>query len=78
MRFKYSHCLWCFFEALEHWEASRVSAVLACTPIVTLFSVGFVSVMSPNLIASEQLTLVGILGAVLVVISSIAIALNKG
>ncbi|MFB2772914.1 DMT family transporter [Pelatocladus sp. BLCC-F211] len=66
-----------FSEALEHWEASRVSAVLACTPIVTLLSLGFVSVIAPNLIASEQLTLVGILGAILVVISSVAIAWNK-
>ncbi len=66
-----------FSEALEHWEASRVSAVLACTPIVTLLSVEFVSVIAPDLIASEQLTLVGILGAVLVVTSSVAIALNK-
>ncbi|BAZ69226.1 MAG: DMT family transporter [Pelatocladus maniniholoensis HA4357-MV3] len=66
-----------FSEALEHWEASRVSAVLACTPIVTLLSVRFVSVIAPDLIASEQLTLVGILGAILIVTSSVAIALNK-
>ncbi|RAM52675.1 MAG: EamA family transporter [Hapalosiphonaceae cyanobacterium JJU2] len=66
-----------FSEALEHWEASRVSAVLACTPVVTLLSVRFVSGIAPNLIASEQLTLVGILGAVLVVTSSVASAWNK-
>ncbi|MER3491603.1 MAG: EamA family transporter [Mastigocladus sp. ERB_26_2] len=52
-----------FSEALEHWEASRVSAVLASTPIITLLSVEFVSVIAPNLIAPEKLTLVGILGA---------------
>lgn len=66
-----------FSEALEHWEASRVSAVLASTPIITLLSVEFVSVIAPNLIAPEKLTLVGMLGAVLVITSSVAIALGK-
>ncbi|WP_315791107.1 DMT family transporter [Fischerella sp. JS2] len=66
-----------FSEALEHWEASRVSAVLASTPIITLLSVEFISVIVPNLIAPEKLTLVGILGAALVITSSVAIALGK-
>jgi drug/metabolite transporter (DMT)-like permease len=66
-----------FSEALEHWEASRVSAVLASTPIITLLSVEFVSVIAPNLIAPEQLTPLGILGAVLVITASVAIALGK-
>ncbi|PLZ27037.1 EamA family transporter [Fischerella thermalis WC542] len=66
-----------FSEALEHWEASRVSAVLASTPIITLLSVEFVSVIAPNLIAPEKLTLVGMLGAVLVITSSVAIALGE-
>ena len=29
----------CFAEALDHWEASRVSAVLAITPLLTIFFV---------------------------------------
>ncbi|MDM9384232.1 DMT family transporter [Chlorogloeopsis sp. ULAP01] len=66
-----------FAEALEHWEASRVSAVLASTPIVTFLSVWIVSVISPNLINSEQTTFVGIIGAFLVVAGSIAIALRR-
>ena len=66
-----------FAEALEHWEASRVSAVLALTPIVTLISVWAVSLLVPTLIAPEQLTILGVLGAVLVVAGSSAIALGK-
>lgn len=65
-----------FAEALEHWEASRVSAVLALTPVVTLASVEVVSSIIPSLIASE-LTFLGLTGAILVVTGSMAIALGK-
>ena len=66
-----------FAEALEHWEASRVSAVLALAPLVTLLSSYFVSELSPNLIVAEHFTLLGIVGAILVVCGSTAIALGK-
>ncbi len=66
-----------FAEALEHWEASRVSAVLALTPILTLGSVWAVSFLMPTLIAAERLTVLGVVGAVLVVSGSISIALGK-
>ena len=66
-----------FAEALEHWEASRVSAVLALTPLVTLVSSWFVSKISPDLIPSEHFSLLGVIGAILVVCGSTAIALGK-
>ncbi|WP_414624540.1 DMT family transporter [Calothrix sp. CCY 0018] len=66
-----------FAEALAHWEASRVSAVLAIAPLVTLLSSYFVSELSPNLIAAEHFTLLAIVGAILVVCGSTAIALGK-
>ncbi|MEH2067489.1 MAG: DMT family transporter [Nostoc sp.] len=66
-----------FAESLEHWEASRVSAVLALAPIVTLISVAVVSAIAPDLIPPERLTFLGILGAALVVTGSVAIALGK-
>lgn len=66
-----------FAEALEHWEASRVSAVLALTPLVTLVAVWVVTEFVPALIAPEQLTTLGVLGAILVVVGSIAVALGK-
>lgn len=66
-----------FAEALEHWEASRVSAVLALAPIVTLISVWAVGWLMPNLIAPERIAIMGVFGAVLVVGGSIAIALGK-
>ncbi|MEH2248739.1 DMT family transporter [Nostoc sp.] len=66
-----------FAESLEHWEASRVSAVLALAPIVTLISVVVVSVIAPDWILPEHFTFIAILGAALVVIGSVAIALAK-
>lgn len=66
-----------FAEALDHWEASRVSAITALTPLVTLVSVWGVSVLTPTLIAPEHLSLLGIVGALLVVVGSVAIAIGK-
>ncbi|MDJ0677215.1 MAG: DMT family transporter [Calothrix sp. MO_167.B42] len=66
-----------FAESLEHWEASRVSAVIACAPIITLISVDTVSAIAPNLMKPEHLTFIGILGAILVVSGSITVALGK-
>jgi drug/metabolite transporter (DMT)-like permease len=59
-----------FAEALAHWEASRVSAVFATTPLLSLGVVALVHAMWPTAIASEHITLAGYFGAVLVVIGS--------
>nr|WP_041233614.1 DMT family transporter [Cylindrospermum stagnale] len=66
-----------FAESLQHWQASRVSAVLTLAPIITLISVWLTSAIAPTLLPPEHLTVIGILGAVLVVAGSGAIALGK-
>lgn len=66
-----------FAEALDHWEASRVSAVLSLTPIVTLISILSVSALWPTLVAPERMTALGIVGALLVVSGSFNIALGQ-
>jgi drug/metabolite transporter (DMT)-like permease len=66
-----------FAESLEHWQASRVSAVLAIAPIITLMSGWLTSAIVPGLIAPENITFLGIIGAILVVIGSVNIALAK-
>ncbi len=66
-----------FAESLEHWQASKVSAILALAPIVTLISAWLLSKIFPTLIPTENFTLIGILGALLVVCGSTAIALGK-
>ncbi|MEH2055367.1 MAG: DMT family transporter [Nostoc sp.] len=66
-----------FAESLEHWEASRVSAVLALAPIVTLISVAVVLVITPSWTPPENFTFIAMLGAGLVVTGSVTIALGK-
>jgi drug/metabolite transporter (DMT)-like permease len=59
-----------FAEALEHWQASRVSAVLATTPMLCLGVVALVHALWPEAVASEHVGLLGFVGAALVVIGS--------
>ncbi|MBD2462327.1 DMT family transporter [Oscillatoria sp. FACHB-1407] len=66
-----------FAEALDHWEASRVSAVLSMTPIITLISVSVGAAIAPAIVAREPITLLGITGAMFVVLGSLAIALGR-
>jgi drug/metabolite transporter (DMT)-like permease len=66
-----------FAEALDHWEASKVSAVLSTTPIVTLSSVFTVSLLFPTLIPPEPITLMSGIGAFFVVVGSLGIAIGR-
>ena len=59
-----------FAEALAHWQASRVSAVLASTPLLCLLAVFIVHGIWPSAIAAEHVTALGIIGALLVVLGS--------
>jgi drug/metabolite transporter (DMT)-like permease len=59
-----------FAEALEHWEASRVSAVFATTPLLSLGVVATVHALWPSAIASEHISFAGYFGAALVVFGS--------
>lgn len=63
-----------FAESLQHWQASRVSAILALAPIFTLVSMEIVTLVAPNLVPSEHLTFMAIIAALIVVIGSLAIA----
>lgn len=66
----------CFAEALQHWEASRVSAIVATTPLLTLgMSIAAKSVW-PVQVMAEELNSVGLVGAVLVVAGSVLAALG--
>ncbi len=66
-----------FAESLQHWEASRVSAILALAPIFTIVSMSVAAWFAPGLVAPEQITSLGLLGAILVVTGSISISLGK-
>jgi drug/metabolite transporter (DMT)-like permease len=63
-----------FAESLQHWPASRVSAILALAPIITIVAM---AITAPWLsIQPEKITGLGLLGAVAVVSGSIGIALG--
>jgi len=64
-----------FAEALAHWEASRVSATVATTPLFTFSMVALGSMLWPSLIEPELLNSLAYLGALMVVAGSALIAL---
>ena len=66
-----------FAAALEHWDASRVSAVLVLVPLITLMASATLPHFLPNLVPPEPLTLTGLVGALLVVLGSLLTALAK-
>ncbi len=66
-----------FAESLQHWEASRVSAILALAPIFTIVSMSVAAAFAPGLVSPEHITSLGLFGAILVVIGSMSISLGK-
>lgn len=66
-----------FTESLQHLSASKVSAVLALAPIATLICCELMSLIAPGLIPKENLTVISIFGACLVVFGSAMTALGK-
>jgi len=66
-----------FGEAMAHLEVSKISAILAVNPIITLVLVTSLSFIFPMIFHPETLTFLAILGAVLVVIGSMTISLGK-
>jgi len=65
-----------FASALEHWEASRVSAVLAVTPLATLgFSI-LGAALLPDVIHPESVSALSVAGAAAVVVGSLGITLG--
>ena len=64
----------CFAEAMVHLEASRVSAIIAITP---LFTIAIAQLLPIGDMPVEPLTALSILGAILVVSGSITTAIAK-
>lgn len=66
-----------FAEALAHWEASKVSAVLAVTPLITISVLDFLAWQWPEHYEYMHLNLLALLGALLVIGGSMIAALGK-
>jgi len=64
-----------FAEALEHWEASRVSAVISLTPLVTLAAVYVILAVWPSADVGARLDTLGLVGVGLIVGGSAITAL---
>lgn len=66
-----------FVEALESWEVSRVSAVLALAPLVTMTSMVLMQHFAPGFLQPEGLNATSVVGALLVVGGSAMCALGS-
>jgi drug/metabolite transporter (DMT)-like permease len=66
-----------FAEALAHWEASRVSVILALTPLLCVAAVALTARIWPELIAAERIAQWGWVGAGLVVTGSALVSMAK-
>ena len=66
----------CFAEALEHWDVSRVSAVVTLAPVFTLVGVHALAALCPAAAPAEALSGWNVLGALLVVGGSMTTALG--
>jgi drug/metabolite transporter (DMT)-like permease len=64
-----------FGEALNHWELSRVSAVLATAPLFTIGAMWVVEHLGLGLVPAEGLNLLSVAGALMVVAGSMTSAL---
>lgn len=65
----------CFAEAMKAWEASRVSAVLAVTPLATLGVVSLTHRWFPDHVPAESVDALALGGALMVVAGSATTAL---
>jgi drug/metabolite transporter (DMT)-like permease len=65
-----------FAEALKHWEASRVAATLTLTPLFTMVAMWILEHTTPGLVKPEQLNVLSVLGALIVVGGSMLCALG--
>ncbi len=65
----------CFAEAMNCWDASKVSAVLALAPLFTIGSLKLVVFLNPGYEFSDRLTMLSIFGALLLVVGSALTAL---
>lgn len=64
-----------FAEAMVHWEASKVSAVLALAPLFTILAMEVVVYFLPDYANSDHLNLLAVSGAIVLVLGSIMTAL---
>ena len=65
----------CFTEALNRWDASKVSAVLALAPLFTIGCLRLIVYVNPAYTFTDRLSALSIIGALLLVVGSVLTAL---
>jgi drug/metabolite transporter (DMT)-like permease len=65
-----------FAEALKHWEATRTSAVLAITPLLTMFFGALLAALPTGYVNQDSVDALSLSGATMVVAGSAACALG--
>jgi drug/metabolite transporter (DMT)-like permease len=66
-----------FAAALEHWEASRVSAVIALTPLATLGFTAIAATIWPEQVDARSVSASALAGAAAVVCGSLLVSLGR-
>ena len=66
-----------FAESLKRMEASRMGALVALTPLITIAIMGVLALFNPDLVPMDPLNELAVFGAILVVIGSICSSLGK-
>ncbi|WOH37438.1 DMT family transporter [Thalassotalea fonticola] len=66
-----------FAESLEYWPASKVSAVLAITPLLTVLFATIAEKIWPKMFSAQSLNNIAYIGACLVVLGSMLTALGN-
>lgn len=67
-----------FAEALEHWEATKISAVLATVPLIALGFAELTVHMFPQLFSTDPVSIVSMVGALVLVVGSYLVARRNG
>jgi drug/metabolite transporter (DMT)-like permease len=66
-----------FAEALDHLEASRVGAIIATSPLITIAAMKMVDTIFPGFLAPERLNAWSLVGAALVVAGSMVSSMSR-
>ena len=66
-----------FAEAMAHWEASKISALLTTIPLVTMFAMKGLSYFPSFDIKDEPITTLSLSGAILVVVGAAMVAVTR-
>jgi drug/metabolite transporter (DMT)-like permease len=67
----------CLSEAFKYIEANKISVIITLNPIITFIVMSILSTMELDWIDAEVMTVVGILGAVLVIAGAILVVVAK-